>query len=67
MKTTVRNFLAVLILVMGATVRAQFDYVTNADGTSITITGYSGPGTVIIPPAINGLPVVIHSVLSNAA
>jgi hypothetical protein len=39
------------------TAQAQFDYVTNADETSVTITGYSGPDAVIIPQSINGLAV----------
>jgi hypothetical protein len=46
-----------LILATAAAVQAQFDYVTNADGTTISITGYSGPDVVTIPPAISGLPV----------
>jgi hypothetical protein len=59
MKTIGRNLVAVLILAMPAAVQAQFDYVTNADGTSITITGYSTTGfaDVIIPATINDLPV----------
>jgi hypothetical protein len=36
----------------------QFDYITNADGTSVTVTGYTGPGgAVTIPGTIYGLPV----------
>jgi len=59
MKTIIRDLLAVLILAMPAMLQAQFDYVINADGTSITITGYSTTGfaDVIIPTTINGLPV----------
>jgi hypothetical protein len=36
-------------------VKGQFEYVTNSDGASITITGYSGPSAVSIPSNINGL------------
>jgi hypothetical protein len=45
-----------LLLTLPAVVEAQFTFTTNK-GT-ITITGYTGPGgTVIIPEAMNGLPV----------
>jgi hypothetical protein len=57
MKGTVRYLLALLILGAAAEVQAQFEHVTNADGTSLTVTGYSGSDAVIIPPAINGLTV----------
>ena len=60
--------LAVLLLAAPAAVQAQFtytnadgsiyDYSTNADGVSLTITGYTGPPwAVTIPTNINGLPV----------
>jgi hypothetical protein len=54
--------LILLLLAMPAAVRSQalqdYGYVTNADGITITITGYSGPGgAVSIPTNINGLPV----------
>jgi hypothetical protein len=52
----------VLILLLAAApaaVQAQFDYTTNADGVTLTITGYSGPPwAVVIPININGLRVV---------
>jgi hypothetical protein len=36
--------------------QAQYDYTTNADGTSLTITGYTGPGGALtIPSNIDGL------------
>ncbi len=37
-----------------AVAQAQFDYTTNADGISITITGYSGSGGAVIIPATIG-------------
>ena len=54
--------MALLLLAAPSPAQAQdlqdYDYVTNADGATITITGYSGPGGVAaIPAAINGLPV----------
>ena len=55
----VRIFLiALLVLSASATARAQFSYTTNSDGSSLTITGYSGPGgAVTIPSSINGFSV----------
>jgi hypothetical protein len=48
----------VLLLTLPVAVQAQFTYTTNADGASITITGYTGAGgAVIIPTNINNLPV----------
>jgi BspA type Leucine rich repeat region (6 copies) len=48
-----------------AVVQAKFIYSTNADGVTVTITGYTGSdGVVTIPDTINGLPVV--SVGNNA-
>jgi hypothetical protein len=37
--------------------RTQFDYVTNADGISVTITDYTDPGlvAVIIPSTLGGM------------
>jgi BspA type Leucine rich repeat region (6 copies) len=51
-----RQFIAALILLaLPLVVQAQFAYVTNSDGSSITITGYNGPGgALIIPFRING-------------
>ncbi len=50
------RFLLLLLLTLPAVVQAQFNYITN-NGT-IKITGYSGPGgVVVIPETINGLPV----------
>jgi hypothetical protein len=57
MNAVIRNLLGVVILVSGQNLFRQFDYFTNADGTSITITGYSGPSALVIPSAINGLSV----------
>ncbi len=45
-----------LLLALPATVQAQFNY--TSDDSSITITGYTGPGGALaIPSTINGLPV----------
>jgi hypothetical protein len=50
--------LLLLLLTLPAAVQAQFSYTTNADGVTLTITGYAGPGgAVTIPDTINGLPV----------
>ena len=48
-----------LLLVAAPAAHAQFYYVTNADGVTITITGYyDAPGhPVAIPPSINNLTV----------
>jgi hypothetical protein len=50
---------AVSLLIVGlafpVAANAQFTYTTNADGTTVTITGYTGPGgNVTIPTNING-------------
>ena len=46
-----------LMLAWPAAVRAQFNFITNADNT-ITITRYTGSsGTAAIPDTTNGLPV----------
>jgi hypothetical protein len=50
--------LAGLLLLAATAAQAQFDYTTNADGISVTITRYTGSGgAVTIPGAINGLTV----------
>ncbi len=42
-----------LLLMLSATVQAQFNYITN--NGAITITGYTGPGgDVVIPSTIDG-------------
>jgi hypothetical protein len=58
MKVTISTLSVVLLLVPPAGVKAQFDYTTNADGVSITITGYIGPPwAVTVPINIDGLTV----------
>jgi len=54
-----RHFItAVFLLAPPVAAQAQFTYITNSDGISITITGYSGPGgTVVIPNTISNAPV----------
>jgi len=55
-KTSIRGLsIALLLLALPAGVRAQLTY-TNT-GTSVVITGYSGPDSVDIPAVIEGLPV----------
>ena len=58
-KTSIwRALVGLLLLAAPAALQAQFDYTTNADGASVTITGYTGPGgAVTIPTNINGLTV----------
>ncbi len=42
--------LLLFLLVAPSAVQAQYDYVTNADGVSVTITYYTGPiGNITIP------------------
>jgi hypothetical protein len=49
--------MGLLLLAAPRAMQAQFEY-TNADGVSLTITGYDGPGgAVTIPASINGLTV----------
>ena len=58
---TVSVVLVFLVLAATASVKAQFSYTTNADGVTLTITGYFGSpslGAVNIPASINGLTVV---------
>jgi hypothetical protein len=58
---TASVFFGLLLLTVPAAVQAQFSYTTNADGVTLTITGYSGTpsvGPVDIPTNINGLTVV---------
>ena len=51
-------FLGFLLIAALTAAQAQFGYMTNAGGTSVTITNYTGTGgAVVIPSAINGLPV----------
>jgi hypothetical protein len=59
MKTSMcRALLGLMLLAARAALQAQFDYTTNADGISLTITNYTGPGgAVAIPTNINGLTV----------
>jgi hypothetical protein len=58
MKGTFLVLLGLLLLAAPAAVHAQFEYSTNADGISITITNYDGSGGVVdIPTNINGLTV----------
>jgi hypothetical protein len=62
MKNTRLILLVLLLFTAPAAVHAQdlqdYDFVTNADDATITITAYTGSGgDVAIPAAINGLPV----------
>jgi hypothetical protein len=57
MTDTIRIYLGVILVTASTTANAQFEYVTNAGGTTLTITGYSGSPGVVIPSAINGLTV----------
>ena len=51
-----RSITALFLLALPAVVQAQFTFTTN--NGSITITGYTGPGgVVVIPASINSLPV----------
>jgi hypothetical protein len=63
MKKTLLILLGLLLLAAPAAVQAQaqdYEFTTNADGISLTIVYYIGPGgDVTIPNAINGLPVTI--------
>jgi hypothetical protein len=59
MKSIIIAILGLLLLAAPAAVHAQYTYTTNADNT-LTITGYTGAGgVVIIPAATNGLTVTI--------
>jgi len=54
-----------LLLATPAAVQAQFDYTTNADGVSVTITGYTGfSNNVAIPGTLDGL--LVASIGTNA-
>ena len=58
MRGAIAILLGGLLLAAPAAVQAQFTYTTNAGGSTITVTGYTGPpGAVTIPPTITGLPV----------
>ncbi len=57
-KRTWPVLLVLLLLVVPAAVKAQFIYTTNADGVSLTITGYTGTGgAVTIPTTVGSLTV----------
>jgi hypothetical protein len=57
-RQVVLGLLLTLAWLLPGTSLAQFTYTTNAGGTNLTITGYTGPGGVVtIPLTINGLPV----------
>jgi hypothetical protein len=59
MKNALSAILGSMLMAVPAAVEAQFSYITNSDGVSLTITGYAGSGgTVTIPACINGLAVV---------
>ena len=56
--STAAFLLGLLVFARPIALQAQYEYTTNADGISLTITGYSGPGgAVTIPDNINGLTV----------
>ncbi len=56
MKQTRTALLALLLLAAPTVVQAQFTYTVNPGGTTVTITGYTGPGgPVTIPIHINNL------------
>lgn len=58
MNRTILSFVAMLYIGVVATVQAQFGYSTNAGGTSVTITNYTGTNlNVIFPSSTNGLTV----------
>lgn len=59
MKKAVRKLICVFILTETAVANAQLEYVTNADGTSVTVTGYAGsvPSALVIPSTLGGLAV----------
>jgi hypothetical protein len=63
---TLPLFSVLFLLLLGApALQAQFEYTTNADGASVTITGYTGTGgDVIIPAIINNL--AVTSIGTNA-
>jgi hypothetical protein len=60
MKYTCQFCLAVILsAALPVAVQGQFNYSTNAGGANVTITGYTGDGgPVVIPEAIDHLPVV---------
>jgi hypothetical protein len=60
-RTKLAIIVSLLLLLAGpAKVRGQFGYSTNADGASVTITNYSGPGgAVSIPSTISNLSVTV--------
>jgi hypothetical protein len=57
-KSGIGALLGLLVLMAPRAARAQFGFETNADGETITITNYTGPGgDVVVPGDINGLTV----------
>jgi hypothetical protein len=65
MKGLIVSLYGFLVLAVPATLRAQFDYTINADGVSVTITGYANTNAVVvIPTNINGL--AVTSIGTNA-
>jgi hypothetical protein len=55
MKRMLGGVLIVAVWVVPGTIQAQFAYTTNTGGSSITITGYSGPNALVIPTSISNL------------
>jgi hypothetical protein len=68
-RRTIPSFCALLVLAAPVTIQAQFTYTTNADGSTITITGYTGSGGAMnIPASTNGFTVTgiqQHAFINN--
>ncbi len=56
----------VALLAAPAVVQAQYSFTTNADGITVTLTGYSGVGGNITIPATNDTGLTVTSIGTNA-
>ena len=58
--------LGLVLCVVPASLQAQFGYLTNTGGTTVTITNYTGTNTVVVIPTTNLDGLVVTGIAANA-